>query len=232
MDRPAPAEIKLLPAYSVAEAARYLGTNASTLRAWFDGRNYTATGEQRRSEPVLADRRSKGVPISFLDLVEAHVLLAIRRGYGIPLKHFRAAMDYLRTIDGDLHFLGHRDFFHDKKHLFVNLQDRLVSLSERGQTVDPDILKEGLRQLRYGVDGYAGQFFPTRDHERQESIVLDPTVNFGRPCLARLAVGADAINARFVAGERLKDLAEDYGATFEEVEEAIRWVRGHDQLAA
>jgi uncharacterized protein (DUF433 family) len=223
-----PSEIKLLPAYPLAEAARYLGSNPSTLRAWFHGRHYKVGGEKKWAKAVLSGTQLKGEPISFLDLIEAHVLLAIRRGYNIPLKHFRTAMDFLREMGG-LHFLAHRDFYHDKRHLFVKLEDKLISLSERGQLVDREIIKQGLQQIIYGNDGYAAQFFPRREGERQESIVIDPTINFGRPSLIRLGVGSEAIATRFVAGEKIADLAQDYSATPDEVEEAIRW---HERLVA
>ena len=218
-----PAEIKLLPAYPLAEAARYLGSNPSTLRAWFHGRKYRVQGREKWARAVLSSVQLKGEPISFLDLIEAHVLIAIRRGYGIPLKRFRAAMDFLQESGGDLHFLAHRDFFHDRRDLFVKWEDKLVSLSERGQLVDKGIISEGLKQIIYGDDGFASRFFPRHDEQRQECIVLDPTINFGRPCLVRSGVGAAAIAERFRAGEKIADLAQDYAVTRDEVEEAIRW---------
>ncbi len=224
-----PTDIKLLPAYPLAEAARYLGARSSTLRSWFHGRHYKTAGNKRFASAVLSATQGQGKPISFLDLVEAHVLLAIRKGYGIPLQRFRTAMDHLREISGDLHFLAHRDFFHDRRDLFLKIDDKLVSLSERGQLVDREIIAEGLKQLIYGNDGYADQFFPRFGEERQQTIVLNPAINFGKPCLARLGVGADAVAARFLAGEKLADLARDYDATPEEIEETIRW---HERLAA
>lgn len=229
MRRSTPEKVKLLPAYRLAEAARYLQSNTSTLRAWLHGRGYKVGQEKRWSGAVLASERGKGEPISFLDLVEAHVLLAIRRGYGIPMKRFRTAMEYLKELGDDLHFLARHNFYHDHSNLFVKVQDRLISLSERGQLVEKEIIAEGLRQLSYGTDGYAARFYPRFAEERQKVIMLDPTVNFGRPCLARLGVGTDAIAERFRAGEKLVELAEDYGARAEEIEEAIRW---HERLAA
>ena len=159
MRRATPSEIKLMPAYPLAEAARYLHAKPSTLHAWLHGQAYRVGQERRWSKAVLASVRSKGEPLSFLDLVEAHVLLSIRNGYGIPLKRFRTAMEYLREVGGDLHFLAHRDFYHDRRDLFVKLDDKLVSLSERGQLVDKEIIAEGLKQLVYGNDGYATRFF-------------------------------------------------------------------------
>lgn len=229
MKAKAPARLKELPAYSMAEAARYLGSNASTLRAWFQGRTYKTGGDQRWARPVLFRSGAKGTPISFLDLIEAHVLLAIRQGYRIPLSRFRTAMEYLKKSEGDLHFLAHRNFFHDNQDLFLHLDDKLVSLSERGQLVNREIIAEGLKQLVYGSDGYASRFFPRRGEGRQGIVVLDPTVNFGRPCIGRLGVGTEVLAKRFFSGETVSDIAQDYGATVEEVEESVRW---HERVAA
>lgn len=164
-----------------------------------------------------------GAPLSFIDLVEAHMLLAIRRGYGIPLKRLRTAMEYLREDGGDLLFLAHRDFKHDRQHLYVDRDEYLVSLSERGQHVEPRVIQDGLKQIVYGEDGYADRFFPLVNGVEQKSIMLSPSIGFGRPVLTRLGVSAEAVAERFRVGEHLKDLAEDYGATTEEIEDAIRW---------
>jgi uncharacterized protein (DUF433 family) len=225
----APENVKVLPAYRLAEAARYLHANPSTLRAWLHGRKYSVGEEERWSKPVLASQRAEGEPISFLDLVEAHVLLAVRRGYHIPMRNCRKAMEYLREVGGDLHFLAGRGFYHDRSDLFIKLEGKLISLSERGQLVEENIIAEGLKQLDYGDDGYAARFYPRFEERQQKVIVLDPAVNFGRPCLARLGIGADAIAERWRAGEKMTELAKDYGAEDWEIEEAIRW---HDRLAA
>jgi len=231
MDKNGPIQTKLEPVYALAEAARYLRARPSTLRAWFHGRTYAVREGRRSSPPALAATQAPGVPISFIDLADAHVLLTIRRGYRIPMKRFRVAMGYLRQeFGGEFHRLSHRDFCHDHRDLFIRLEDGLLSLSERGQYVDEGIISEGLRQLRYGDDGYAARFFPRFETESvQERVMLDPTMNFGRPCLAECGIGVDAIGARFRAGESIAELAEDYGIGWGAVEEAIRW---HERLAA
>ncbi len=132
-------------------------------------------------------------------------------------------MEYLRKEGGDLLFLAHRDFRHDKEHLYVNLDKYLLSLSECGQHVEPQIIRDGLRQLTYGEDGYADRFFPLVNGQEQKTIMLSPSIGFGRPVLAKLGISADAVAARFHAGEHLRDLADDYGATPDEIEDAIRW---------
>lgn len=225
--RAAPNPIKLQPAYPLAEAARLLGTNPSTLRSWFHGRDYGTKTGRRRSAPVMQATQKAGAPLSFIDLVEAHMLLLIRKGYGIPLKRLRDAMEYLREKQGDLQFLAHENFKHDGQHLYVRHDDFLLSLSERGQHVEGRIIEDGLKQIAYGEDGYADRFFPRVNGVEQKTVMLAPAVGFGQPALARLGVGVKAISRRFEAGEHIAALAEDYGATEVEIEEAIRWATRH-----
>lgn len=215
---------KFLPAYPVAEAARIIGANPETLRTWLRGRSYKVAGQKRRALPVFDSAHSEGGPLSFIDLVEAHVVHAMRRGYGIPMRNLRKAITYLREKGGDLLFLAHADFLYDRMHLYLNDDQMLLSLSERGQYVNRDVISKGLKQLDYGSDGYASRFYPSYIGLRERSIVVDPTISFGRPSVARLGVSADAIFDRFDAGESIPQLAEDYNAQAEEIENALRWV--------
>ncbi len=54
-------------------------------------------------------------------------------------------------------------------------------------------------------------------------IVLDPRIRFGRPTIAERGVPTDSLFQRYQAGDSVAELAEDYGLTVVEVEEAIRY---------
>ena len=62
---------RLLPAYSVSEAAHYLRMPNETLRSWVVGRSYPASGQQRRSKPLIHLDDRKTQYLSFVNLVEA-----------------------------------------------------------------------------------------------------------------------------------------------------------------
>lgn len=54
-------------------------------------------------------------------------------------------------------------------------------------------------------------------------IVLDPRLRFGKPTLAEHGVPTDSLFERYLAGDSIRELAEDYGLPTAEVEEAIRY---------
>lgn len=233
MPKGTPTEVKILPAYSLAEAARYVGVSENTMRTWFRGRPAYSTksgGFRRESvKSILPTDAGPREPLSFIDLIEAHVLFSLRRSYGFPLRRVRIAAEYLATLNGNLMFLAHKDFFHDNANLYLGLDEKLLSLTEQGQMADKTILAGGLHQIIYGTDGYADEFFPKFGNTEQRDFAVNPSINYGHLSIARLGIGADALAARYSAGEKMADIAEDYGVTPEEVVEAIRW---HDRLAA
>lgn len=135
----------------------------------------------------------------------------------------------MKKLDQNLIILAHKDFYHDRKHVFLKIENDLISLSERGQKVDEIVISEGLQQIVYGDDGFAERFYPKKKNATQDKFVLDPNLNFGKLSIERIGVGTEIIATRFVSGERISEIASDYNATNEEVEEAIRW---HERIAA
>jgi hypothetical protein len=72
-------DVRELPAYGVAEAAHYLRIPAATLRAWAVGMSYGSDSERKFFKPVIQPAAKSPVSLSFINLIEAHVLGAIRR---------------------------------------------------------------------------------------------------------------------------------------------------------
>src|ERR1700732_3937019 len=85
-----------MPAYTLAEAAHYLRMPEGTLRSWVAGRLYPAAGQLKRSRPLIRLDDPDKQYLSFINLVEAHVLAAIRRRHGVKLPKVRTALDYVK----------------------------------------------------------------------------------------------------------------------------------------
>jgi len=74
-----------LPAYTIGEAAHYLRVPTPTLRSWVVGRSYPVKGGDRFFKPVIPLPDTTKHQLSFINLVEAHLLDAIRSRYNVPL---------------------------------------------------------------------------------------------------------------------------------------------------
>src|SRR5260370_41558717 len=92
---------RLVPAYSVIEAAHYLRLPEETLRSWVVGRLYPVAGQSKRSRPLIQMDDPKKQYLSFINLVEAHVLAAIRRRHDVKLPKVRKALDYVSRKFGE-----------------------------------------------------------------------------------------------------------------------------------
>lgn len=218
--------LRRTPAYPFVEAGHYLNLPVSTLRAWCLGQGYAYRGESRRFKPLIPLDGKRGEGLSFLNLVEAHVLGAIRRVHGVPLPKVRRA---LRFVSEQLNIdrpLAHAQFQTDGVDLFVTELDRLVNVSREGQIEMAAMLRAHLKRVERDPAGVPIKLFPfTRKQvggDTPAPVVIDPRVAFGRPVLRGRAVPTAVLADRFKAGDTLQQLAGDYDTSTEEIEEAIR----------
>jgi uncharacterized protein (DUF433 family) len=207
-----------LPAYTVWEAAHYLGLPPSTLRGWVRG--------YRSSRPVIHVGLERPTALSFTNLVEAHVLAAVRRKHNIPLDHVRTAVDNVRRrlkIDRPL---AHAQFETDGVDLFVRDVGELVNVSQEGQLAMRDVLHTFLQRVERDEEGLAARLFPfTRSAAEPGApklIVMDPRVAFGRAVVVGTGIPTAVLAERYHAGDSLEQLAVDYRLELDKVEEAIR----------
>jgi len=214
-----------LAAYAVVEACHYLLIPRATLRAWVAGRTYPTKAGQQFFRPVIRVPKKRPTMLSFVNLVEAHVLDAIRREHRIPLDRVRAAIDYLRNEFGSDHPLADHRLETDGLDLFVQKYGQLINISRAGQTAMRQLLEAYLRRIDRDAFGAAIRLYPfTRKGEGDQPrlIVIDPLVSFGRPVLAGSGVPTSIIAERYKAGDSIEELASDYNREPLDIEEAIR----------
>lgn len=203
--------------YRIPEAAHYLRLPKATLRAWVLG--------QPGFEPPIAIADPNARLLSFYNVVEAHVLAALRRHHKVPLQKVRAALRYLEKTFPAAHPLATHAFATDGLNLFVERYGELISASSKGQTALKQVLETYLSRIDYGEQGDPLRLFLfTRraTPEEPKVVMLDPRVSFGRPVLAGTGIPTAVIADRYKAGEAIHALAEDYGRAESEIEEAIR----------
>jgi uncharacterized protein (DUF433 family) len=137
----------------------------------------------------------------------------------------RKATDYLKKQLGSEHPLAEQRFVTDKVDLFVEMFGRLVNISQEGQLAMKDLIESHLRRVERDTSGLPVRLYPfTRERKPEEPriIVIDPNMSFGRPALAGTGIATAIIAQRYKAGESIEELAEDYGRSKSDIEEAIR----------
>lgn len=214
-----------LPAYGLVEAARYLRIPQATLRSWVVGRLYPTAAGERFFRPVMRLPEEGRPVLSFLNMVEAHVLEAIRRGQNVPLHKVRAAVAFLEHHYRSRHPLAEHEFETDGVDLFIQQAGLLINLSQEGQLAMRELVAAYLRRVDRDVKGLPVRLYPftrRRDLEEPRPVVMDPFVSFGRPVLTGTGIATAVLAERFKAGESVEELARDYGRSTLDIQEALR----------
>jgi uncharacterized protein (DUF433 family) len=202
-----------VPNYSSVEAALYLRLKLQDVRRWI--------GEGIVSAP------SGGV--SFLNLLELHILKGLRREFCLPLQRIRRALEeYNQTEHMDHPFLDPR-LETDWIHLFLHDGDEYLNLNRPRQRGIPQILSTYLQRIDR-LDNHEFRFFPfivREDSHEPRTIQMSPNIAFGRPVLADTGIATDVIAGRFRARDSVSDLSEEYGVPVSMIEDAVRWELPH-----
>src|SRR6266850_1289097 len=207
-----------IPAYSVFEASHYLRVPENTIRNW-----------ARRTKPLIDIADPQQHLFSFINLLELHVISALRRDHHVQMPKIRRAIEYLQTKLNSRHPLVDEEMETDGTDIFVSKYGSLINASRNGQLAMKALLQAHLRRIERDERGVAIRLFPfTRKRdagttlESPRLVSIDPAVAFGRPVIVGSRVPTSEIAERFQAGESPSELAEDFGRTEEEVWEAIR----------
>ncbi len=216
-----------IPAYLLKEAAHYTAVPVGTLRDWTTGGTYTTATGRSRSRPLIV-LPQKGVPLlSFVNLVEVHVLSAIRRKHRIAMPRVRSALDFLSKRYNSKHPLAEHDIDTDGIDLFVEKFGELINVSRGGQLAMKEILSLYLQRIERDESGLARRLFPfTRlagDKDDPKVISINPRIAFGKPVIEGTGVPTSIIAERYKTGESIAEIADDYRLQTEEIEEAIRY---------
>lgn len=216
---------RLAPAYTVAEAARYLRMPAPTVRSWIVGRDYPTRDGRGRFKPVVEIPDDPSHRLSFRNLIELAALRALRTEHEFKLSAVRTALDYARRKLKVSDLLASRDLHARPGELFLERYGQLISLNRAGQLGIQAVLRGLLRRIDWD-GGNAVSFFPPPPNRAEaKTLMINPRISFGRPVIARIGVTTSAVVDRVNAGEDPAEIAKDYGATGDEIMDALAYER-------
>lgn len=215
-----------VPAYSVAEAAHYLTVPENTVRSWVLGRSFPAKSGRRRSSPLVKPAEPRSNSLSFVNLLELHVLAAIRRHHGVEMSRVRTAIRHLERQFNSDHPLVDQEMLTDGTDLFAEQLGALVNLSREGQLAIRETLDAHLQRIERDAKGLAVRLYPftrTASTAAPRFVVIDPRMAFGRPVITGSRIPTAEVFERFKAGDSLETLVAEYARPTEELQEAIRY---------
>jgi len=197
--------------YGSVEASEYLRIPYPTLTSWITG------GLVRLPE---AHR------VSFINLVELHVLKGMRRIHRVPMQRIRRALQHVIEKYPSPHPLADRDFETDGVDIFINDLGEYINVSRYGQQGIKDVVTTYLTRIGRDQRGLPNSLYPfviTETENEPKRIVINPRVGFGKPVIAGTGISTAIVAGRFNARESIQSLAEEYELSQAEIEEAIRW---------
>ena len=233
-----------LAVYPVDTAARILLIPVSTLKNWVFGANWYDRQERRHRsfERIITPADPDAKMLSFVNLVEAHVLKAIRRKHNVQMARVREAVEHLKQSYETVHPLADVDLYASGSDLFVQDLGLLLNITRGKQVAIKEILDAHLERIeRRGVSAaklYPFVIPPVRVGSKlivankAKVIAIDPFVSFGRPVISGTGIPSEAVAERFLGGDSIADLAEDFDRPIDEIEQAIRYQQAQTRIAA
>jgi uncharacterized protein (DUF433 family) len=207
------------PAYGLPEAAVYLKVPYTTLRYWLTGFG--------KLPPIIKPVESGPIRLSFLNLLECHALAGMRKIYNLKLPKVRSALRKISKDFPQTHPLIYEVFKTDRRDLFIERLGRTINISQPYDQMSLDFYRVHLERVEIDPKGLF-RFFPFVVEPRSSEpkiIEINPRIGFGKPVIAGTAISTAIIASRFNARESISALAEEYGCTPQQIEEAIRWER-------
>lgn len=208
------------PIFTLREAAGYLGVPKSTVHEW-------ARPSAGRSPLITVfPRRGREATVPFLGFAEAYVLSTFRKA-GVPLQRIRPAVEVLSREIGIEHALASERLYTDGAEVLFDYaserrDDELLELvaPRTGQYQFSELVRDYLQRITYGGDGWASHVqLPIYG---RAGVVVDPEVAFGLPILTNGGARVEDLVDRFLAGDTITDIADDFAVPVDQVEDVIR----------
>jgi uncharacterized protein (DUF433 family) len=171
-------------------------------------------------------RHGREATVPFVGFAEAFVLSAFRKA-GVPLQRIRPAVEVLSREIGIEHALASQHLYTDGAEVLFDYANERADgylfelvVVRTGQRQFSELVREYLQRISYGTDGWAAQVrLPA--YGRAE-VVVDPEVAFGLPIVVDGGARVEDLVDRFLAGDDIGAIADDFGVPGAHVEDIIR----------
>ncbi len=222
---PTPVDLLGLGLYSPKEAAFYARLPVSTVTRWL----YGTRTRRAAIRPQVQFEEMRVV--TFLDFIQTMAIRAIRLQHKVPLPKIRRAVELAqRELKVEYPFaMKHRTFLLGNELIIRRDDDNYVQLSGKGakNLVIKEVAEFYMIDLTFDPQGVARKYraFAWRDY----NIEMDPAVRFGEPIVKPSGYTARALWEAVQSEGSMRNAAEAYGVSDDEVQTAWRY---YDHLKA
>ena len=208
--------------YDVPEAARYLRASSDGAIVYpVSSRKMINWIRRGVATPALATVPGRELLFEFEDLISMRVIAALRAsGVGWPAIH--QAEQWLRRETQSERPFATDSLWTGQRQIFIQWRRQLVSASTSGQAAF-DFLFEQLIHVHGLVFNEKTQV--AKSWEPAPSVVLEPQVQFGAPCIKGTRIPTRSVAGMIEAGDSTEYVASAYDLAIKDVEDACEWER-------
>lgn len=212
--------------FTPAEVALFAKLHRSTVKRWFFGNTM--------GRAVLPPSGTEEKTLTFLDFVQAMAVRAIRRERNVPLPKIREAVAVAESKYGLTHIFARPHctvlfqgdiFIYPKDHEApVQITGKLPHQMAMRPLVEPF-----QRDLSFDANGLANLF--TAYRYANESVVIDPAVRFGEPCVPSCGYSARTLHDAVLSEGGVAEAAKAFDVPEAAVDVALRYYESLDLAA-
>jgi len=188
------------------------------------GQRYRRREDEGFFEPVISRPSADDPRVSFTNVIEAHVLRALRTVHEVRLDYIRQAVHIAEAEFGICRLLVSPDLRTSAGALFLDHYTGLLELSASKQYALRQVMRQYLKRIEFDSDNLPVEFSPfgrLPESDQQKLISLSPFVSFGRSVIRSCGISTRVIADRLDVGESAEDVRADYGLSEVELEEAV-----------
>lgn len=208
--------------YDVPEAARYLKASQR------GGVIYPVSSSKmirwiRRGivSSDLVEVSGRELLIGFEDLVSMRVIGALRAS-GVSWRAIHEAEQWLRRETDSPRPFATETLWTGQRQIFVEWRKQLVAASSAGQLAF-DLLMEYLLPVNDLM--FSEETHMATSWEPSNGVVLEPTVQFGAPCIKGTRIPTRTVAGMIEAGDSPEYVARAFDQSIAAIEEACEWER-------
>jgi uncharacterized protein (DUF433 family) len=205
------------PTYSIPEAAIILAMSRRTLQRWVSDKPFFTVSGDDQPQKLL----------SFKDLAQFYFLKFLRKHAHLNDRQAREVLDYARQATGSAYPLLHESIGVWPRHVVWTSKDQSVLelFKPKGQYVFRQTLSIFASRVDRDGRGVALRIYPWRlwrDGDTRKPVAVDPMVLSGRLVITGTRIPLLSVAARTKSGEKVPDIAKDYGISQQRITQSLR----------